>query len=397
MVVLLSYSDECRSLRGIRYHIGRREGEEMLKAGYWVDFNTVRFDEDGLTTWIQAMPLGTYQHPVHGTIEITPERVQRFAQNVNTGVRGQDLDIDYDHKDRSGEAAGWVKKAEARSDGLWLAVEWTKDAAQKIKNKAYRYFSPEFVDEWKHPKDQQTFKDVLFGGGITNRPFLKDILPINMSELRVEPAKKQQGGTSMDRKKLCELLGLPADADDAAVTAAITKLKETPPPPVVKTEPPAGDEQLKKLAEDNPVIKQLLETQAAQAKQLAQAEQALRLSETTTRVAKLSEGKDWAFPAVVLNDLPAALVEMPTTLSDKVVELLGKMAETGLVQLGEEGSTRRKGRENDGDPVKNFNDKVLALTKDGKMQYADAVESVALSDPEAYRMYAQATYVGREN
>jgi phage I-like protein len=366
----------------------------MLKAGYWVDFNTVKFDEDGLTTWIQAMPLGTYQHPVHGTIEITPERVQRFAQNVNTGVRGQDLDIDYDHKGRSGEAAGWVKKAEARPDGLWLAVEWTKDAAQKIKDKAYRYFSPEFVDEWKHPKNEQMFKDVLFGGGITNRPFLKDILPINMSELRVEPGEKKQGGTSMDRKKLCELLGLPADADDAAVTAAITKLKETPQPPA----PPAGDEQLKKLAEDNPAIKQLLEVQARQAKQLAEAEQALRLSETTTRVAKLSEGKDWAFPAVVLNDLPAALVEMPKILSDRVIELLGKMSETGLVQLGEKGNsdpTKRRNAETD--PTKVFTDKVLELTKDGKMQYADAVETVALSDPDAYRTYAQATYVGREN
>ena len=362
-----------------------------ISAGYWVDFNTVKFDEDGTTTWIQAMPLGTYKHPVHGEILITPDRVQRFAANVNEKVRGQDLDIDYDHKDKSGEAAGWVKKAEARPDGLWLAVEWTKIAAQKIKDKAYRYFSPEFVDEWQHPKSEQTFKDVLFGGGITNRPFLKDILPINMSELRVEPFEKHKGGTSMDPVKLRELLGLPADATDADVSAAIVKFKETPVPPTPSA--PPSDDALIKLAEGNPVIKQLIETQKAQAKSLAEAQAALRLSEVGTQVSKLSEGKEWAFPAVVLNELPQALIQMPKALSDQVVTLLGKMAETGLVQLGERGTTGGgKKRDEVTDAVKKFTDKIGELTKDGKMSFTDAVESVSLTEPELYREYAQASY-----
>jgi phage I-like protein len=367
----------------------RKKEAEMKTAGYWVDLFGITMSNEG-TTWIQAMPLGTYQHPIHGTIDITTDRVQRFAANVNANVRGQDLDIDYDHKDKSGEAAGWVRKAEARSDGLWLAVEWTKAAAQKIKDKAYRYFSPEFVDEWKHPKSEQMFQDVLFGGGITNRPFLKDILPINMSELLAEP--KPTGGTSMDPKLLRELLGLREDATDADVTAAIKKLRETPAPPT-----PPTDEALKQLAESNPVIKQLMETQALQAKQLAETQTALRLSEITTGIASLSTGKDWAFPAVMLNELPAAMVQMPKTLSDKLIEILGKVAETGLVQLKEKGRTRPGKGESDSDAVKTFTDKIAKAMTDLKMDYADAVSHISLTEPDSFEAYRQASFAGREN
>src|SRR5689334_20797922 len=107
--------------------------------GYLVDLRGLKFDDagDGNTVgWVQAAPLGKWSHPVYGEIEFTPERIQRFANNANSGIRGQDLDIDYDHKERSGEAAGWVQKAEARPNGLWLQVKWTQAAAEKIKSGA---------------------------------------------------------------------------------------------------------------------------------------------------------------------------------------------------------------------------------------------------------------------
>lgn len=195
-----------------------------VKVGYLVDLATVKFDEGSTQTWIQGAPLGKYDHPIYGEIEFTPERVQQFAANVKANVRGQDLNIDYDHKE--GEAAGWVKDAEARDNGLWLLVEWTKTAAQKIKEKAYRYFSPEFVDEWTHPSTKQAYKDVLFGGGITNRPFLKGILPINMSEVFAHAADQNNDGGVMDeklRKQIAKRLGLPEDAAEDQVLEALNK------------------------------------------------------------------------------------------------------------------------------------------------------------------------------
>lgn len=138
---------------------------------------------DDIPDWIHAAPIGTYQHPVYGEIKLDNDKVIRMARNINTGVRGQDLDIDYEHKKRDGKAAGWVKKAQARENGLWLQVDWTDPAKQAIQNKEYRYFSPELADAWQHPQSGETYKDVVLGGALTNRPFLKGILPINLSEV----------------------------------------------------------------------------------------------------------------------------------------------------------------------------------------------------------------------
>ena len=61
------------------------------------------------------------------------------------------------------EAAGWVKNVESRdNDGLWYLVEWNDEAAENIKAKKFRYFSPEFVRKWTHPATNVTFNDVLF-------------------------------------------------------------------------------------------------------------------------------------------------------------------------------------------------------------------------------------------
>jgi phage I-like protein len=370
------------------------------QAGYWVDLFGVTLNDDTVQ-WIQAMPLGSYEHPVHGTIEITSERVQRFAANVNDKVRGQDLDIDYDHKNKTDEAAGWVRQAESRPDGLWLAIEWTKAAAQKIKDKAYRYFSPEFVDEWKHPKTQQTFQDVLFGGGITNRPFLKDILPINMSELLEEPKQHSTGGTGMDPKELRTLLGLPEDATDAKVTEAVTALKAAPPAPVVTPAVPVAatepDAALKKLMEDNPTIKALVEGQKALQEEFSKTKAALRLSEASSAVNSLTAGKDYAFPAVVLNELPAVLVQLSEDQASKVTDLMKKLADTGLVPLKEKGH-QQTGGSGEADPVKAFVEAVAkAQTDNPKLDYTDAVDQVSRMSPKLFQDYHQATYAGREN
>lgn len=180
----------------------------MSKMSYLVDLSTLKFDElaENVSSWIMAMPIGKYNHPVYGKIDITSDRVQRFAANVNNGVRGIDLDIDYDHKEYGGEAAGWVRQAEPRNDGLWILVEWTTKAYEAIKSKAYRYFSPEFDDTWTHPSSGEKFKDVLFGGGITNRPFLKGIQPLNLSEDYYKTGEiKLKENNSMDPDQIKEL------------------------------------------------------------------------------------------------------------------------------------------------------------------------------------------------
>lgn len=144
----------------------------------------IQLSEDAPTR-VNAFRVGTYEHPVYGPTVLTQERLNRFAENINTRVRGVDLDIDYAHKGdpvMGSKAAGWVRSAEVEDDKLWLFVEWTDPAKEAIKKREYRYFSPEFFDEWTDAKGVK-HKDVLAGGGITNRPFLKDLVPLNFEEL----------------------------------------------------------------------------------------------------------------------------------------------------------------------------------------------------------------------
>ena len=105
-------------------------------VGFLVDLSGITLADSG-STWIQALPLGTYLHPVYGEIKITPDRVQKFAANVTAKVIDKQPDIDYDHKKRTDHAAGWVEAAEARPDGLWIQVDWTPKARQMLKDKEY--------------------------------------------------------------------------------------------------------------------------------------------------------------------------------------------------------------------------------------------------------------------
>lgn len=154
--------------------------------GYISLAKDIQFEADNaVSSWIQAFPLGKWEHPVFGTLEFTKDRVARFVENLKNKVTGTDVSIDFRHRQdpaKGGQAAGWVKEAEDRGDeGLWLNVEWTNDAAKEIKEKKWRYFSPEYADEWDNKKGQ-TFTDVLFGGALTNHPFLRDIAAVNLED-----------------------------------------------------------------------------------------------------------------------------------------------------------------------------------------------------------------------
>lgn len=349
-------------------------------------------DEDG-RTWIQGLPLGQYQHPVHGPINITASRVANFVKNFYDKVRGTDLDIDYEHKEFGSAAAGWVVEMEDRqTDGLWLQVEWTPKALQSLRDREYRYFSPEFADSWKHPKSGTTFKDVIFGGAITNRPFLKDILPINLSEFGHET---QQEEKDMDPalKRLSELLGLKLadDADDdtatAAIAEAITKLQEP------KKDDPVVDDEAKKLAESNPAVARLLadnqrmrDEQDRDRQDIRELMARNRLSEVKLMLDGLDKPGQYALSPVAKKKLSDVLVKLSERDSTAIVEAFQETLKDGIVLLGEKGGSSRRTSET-GDAVQRFHDTVTKFMADDKLSYADACERVIASEPDLWDAY----------
>jgi phage I-like protein len=131
--------------------------------------------------WIQIMKAGEFDHPGFGKLKITPADLHQFKENFDKKVRGVDLAVDVAHEPDKG-AVAWFKELKVDGDKLMAKVAWTEEGATLIKSGKYRYFSPEFTFSYTDAESGKQFKDVLLGGAITNRPFLKNMDPIEFSE-----------------------------------------------------------------------------------------------------------------------------------------------------------------------------------------------------------------------
>jgi len=371
------------------------------KYGFWVDLGKRRLFDVGSSGWLHALPIGTYEHPVYGQMQFTPEKVAAFAASVNNKIRGIDPDIDYEHKDKTTKAAGWVKAAEARADGLHLKVDWTKAAADAIKAGEYRYFSPEFDDEWTDASGVK-HTNVLFGGALTNRPYLKDLLPVNLSEITTQ---QPQGGT-LDPKQLRAALKLSETATDDEVMAAIAKLNQ---PSAVPTPTPAPtqltEDALAKMLTDLPAFKALQEGLVGAQKALSDSEKARQLSETKHRLGALQAtqgGRKYVLPPSMIDAVAeGSTLADPTAATLKFVEGLEAFMKTGMVELGERG-TARTGNLGDKNATQQLSEQVVArqtshFQATGKtLSYRDAIAATVRDNPDLYTEYRQDSYAGKE-
>jgi phage I-like protein len=352
--------------------------DQVTKLSYFADLSNVKLDEvSGVTrSWIQAFPYGEYHHPTHGELEFTPERAKRFASNVKANVRGQELDVDYDHKAVDGKAAGWVKDADARADGLWLLVEWTQPAATKV-----------------------THQDVLNRGGITNRPFLKGILPINLTEVLAHHGKEKPVPLTGHMKTVAEKLGLDENATEDAVVSALEG-KLVPPP---STEPPQlseEDKNNKKLADElakvsKPVadaFTSLMESNRKLSEQVLAGETRAQNAELAKKLSELST-PDNIVPPAVISELTAGLVGLPTKLQETLIGAVKKLTTGGTISTGELGGGAPPKLESESDRanvVKQYGERIERIMADEKMDVGAAAIALSEREPKLFLNYRRA-------
>jgi len=112
--------------------------------------------------------------------------------------RANDMVIDYEHQTLTGDkapAAGWVKKFMNRGkEGLWVAVEWTKQAMEYLENREYRYFSPVF---WVADKGRKILK--VENVALTNYPGINNLKPI-MAKMSLDEAREAREARSKKYK-----------------------------------------------------------------------------------------------------------------------------------------------------------------------------------------------------
>jgi phage I-like protein len=128
---------------------------------------------------LHVVPTGKWQHPAYGEMEITTADIKEFVQNFKDKVR-RDIPITAGHDNgmNGGElpAIGWFREVYDRGvNGLWAYVEWTEDGAKLLQEGAYKYFSPEFYEEYEDPETRQVYHNVLVGGALTNKPYFKEL------------------------------------------------------------------------------------------------------------------------------------------------------------------------------------------------------------------------------
>lgn len=371
-----------------------REGGKMSESlSYIVSLSDLKLEGD--STWIHALPFGQYKHPLLGVIDASMKKITGLAESVKKKIRGIDPSINLNHDNESPDgAAAWVKDAQVRSDGLWLFVEFVKDAAQKVRDKKFKYFSIEFADEWEDATGNK-FSDVVIGGALTNRPFMKNLVPINLSESVIDNAFDLVSGITGkgvdvlkgDNMKPEELQAI-IDGVTAKLSEQFTPKKEEP----TKTEVAKLEEleEFKKLAESNPVAKSLLAHFEFQAQAIADSNKRMRETMVDSKLSEFDNSKLVLTPAAkeLAREIMLGLSE---DLSGKFYTFMDHVRTSSnfMVELGERsGAAVRRGQfSGEKSATQLFSERTNELMLNEKLDFLAAADRVAKEDPALYEAY----------
>lgn len=99
-------------------------------------------------------------------------------------------------------ARGWIVEMQARADGIWGRVEWTRAGREMVADRAYRALSPVML----HDKAKNVLR--VLRASLVNRPNLRGLAALN----------HQEDDEMSLSERLAELLGC-EDTEDAIVDA----------------------------------------------------------------------------------------------------------------------------------------------------------------------------------
>jgi len=155
-----------------------------LKEGKMSEFRfiPVLLSEENIPKKIQLLRVGNFVHDGR-EIEVSNSDLKSMVKNFSDKIRGIDLMIDFSHNSE-GEAAGWINNLALSDSGdqLWANVDWTPTGKKSLENKSFKYISADFSFNYKDNEKRNDHGPTLFGAGLTNRPVVKEMSPIVLSE-----------------------------------------------------------------------------------------------------------------------------------------------------------------------------------------------------------------------
>ena len=173
----------------------------------------------GVPDEIRLLPLGKVNSR-KGDMLVDDESYEMIEAYFKS--RKIDLVVDYEHQtlmDVQAPAAGWIKALKKGADAIIGLVEWTDKAKDYLKEKEYRYLSP--VVRIRKPDRRVT---AIHSVALTNTPAVDGMFAICSDNPLWDDGPEPEGEDEMDIKELAVMLGLPEEATEADMKAAIKAL-----------------------------------------------------------------------------------------------------------------------------------------------------------------------------
>lgn len=118
----------------------------------------------------------------YGPVDLSADKLRAMIDSFNARVYGQDIAVDVAHQTANG-AAGYIRSLALVGDRLRGEIEWTPFGQQAVKDRGFRYFSIEYHENYPNPETGAKHGPVLMGAGLTIRPRVKNLDPIDPSRL----------------------------------------------------------------------------------------------------------------------------------------------------------------------------------------------------------------------
>jgi Mu-like prophage I protein len=131
-------------------------------------------------TWQTLTRVGKFHDPRYGDFTITLAMLDQMVQNFDKRVLGQDVFIDVSHRFNDGSAAKVLKLA-VETGRLRALVEWTPYGISAVRERGFQYLSAEFHENFIDNEKQEQHGCVLQGAGLTIRPVIKRLDPIQLA------------------------------------------------------------------------------------------------------------------------------------------------------------------------------------------------------------------------
>jgi len=183
--------------------------------------------EGSAPTWLELIPAANRDGTItgrDGRTWVWDAAAQRDVLNEYT-KRGIDLPLDWEHathhRAEHGEAApaaGWIDTLQLRNGALMGRVQWTPRGREQVQNREYRFVSPVFEYAANTARIAR-----MVSVGLTNRPNLP-LRALNRED-DISPHEVLNMPRTAELAAGVAALGLPPDADDAAIATAINTLK----------------------------------------------------------------------------------------------------------------------------------------------------------------------------